>query len=625
MFKNEACKFVYIRTYSKWMEDHNRRESWEDTVNRFINFIIKERGELIPPKVIRKIKEKIFNMEVMPSMRAMWSAGKIAEIENCTMYNCSFLSLKDVTSFAELFYILMCGTGTGYSVENEYISQLPVVSNLTIDKRDIIIIPDSRDGWADSVKQLMNSLYNGTDIDFDYSLIRPKGARLKTMGGRASGPAPLITLHNFVRDIFSKAQGRQLSSLECSDIANQIADSVVVGGVRRSSQIGLSDLNDELMRDAKIYPFPPRRYMSNNSAVYKETPSTVNFLKEWSSLASSGTGERGIFNLESARRNSPDRRNGSFILGANPCSEIMLRDKQFCNLSEVIIRQEDDLDTLMEKFETAVWIGCIQSTFTNFPYLRKEWQYNCEEERLLGVSLTGQMDNSELLSVDVLNALKKKALKVAKHAANKLGTNVPTAITCVKPSGTVSQLVDSSSGVHPRYAKYYIRRYRISSTDPLFYMMRDQGITFFPENGQEFLPKEEVSTWILEFPIKSPEKSITRHEMNAIQQLEWYKKIQINYCEHNTSTTIYVKDSEWFEVGNWVFQNWNIVNGVSFLPFNGGHYKLAPYEEITEVKYEELIKTFKSIDYSQLSKYEMEDNTEGAKMWACSGDKCEIT
>jgi len=624
MFKNPASEFVYIRTYSRWIEEKKRRETWEETVDRFMNFIVKERVDKIPNKVLKKIKEKILNFEVMPSMRAMWSAGNAAKNENVSMYNCAFTAVDKPEAFAESLYILMCGTGLGYSVEKEIIEQFPTIPKIEIDKKETIVIEDSRKGWADSLKYLVNSLFEGKDIDFDYSQLRPKGARLITMGGRSSGPAPLINLHQYIRETFFKAQGRKLTPIECSDIMNQIADSVVVGGVRRSSQISLSDLEDEEMRNAKIWPFPPRRSMSNNSAIYRIKPKAVEFLKEWASLAISGTGERGIFNIETAQKNCPERRKGKYIQGVNPCGEVNLRNKQFCNLSEVVITENDDFDTLLDKVETATWLGVIQSTFTDFPYLSKEWKKNCEEERLLGVSLTGQMDNPIILSVEILKALKRKAQKIAEHASKIMEINNPTAITLVKPSGTVSQLVDSSSGIHTRYAKYYIRRYRISSTDPLLKMIKDQGITVKPENGQEDLKENEISTYVISFPIKSPENAVTRNNLSAIEQLEWYKKIQTNYCEHNASMTVYVKDEEWFEVGNWVYKNWNIVNGISFLPYDGGKYKQAPYEEITEEQYNKLIKSFKTIDYSQLSKYELEDNTEGAKMYNCSGDKCEI-
>ncbi len=624
MFRNQSSEFVYVRTYSHWLEEKKRRETWTETVDRYIQFITEERGDKIPPKVIRKIKDKILNFEVMPSMRALWAAGAAARADNLTMYNCSYARVDSVDSFAESLYILMCGTGDGYSVRKQWVYNLPHVPSINTYNKVPIIIQDSRSGWADSVKILMNSLFFGFDVEFDYTQLRPKGARLITMGGRSSGPAPLINLHSFIRETIIKAQGRKLSTLECSDIRNQVADTVVVGGVRRSSQIAFSDLNDQEMKYAKAWPFHPRRSMANHSAVYESKPTAVEFLKEWSNLASSGTGERGICNLLTAQNTAPKRRNKNLVDGANPCFEILLRNKELCNLSEVIIREDDDLDSLLEKVETAVWIGVIQSSFTYFPYLSKDWKDNCEEERLLGVSLTGQMDNPNILTVDALKALKAKALKVAKHASNKMNINMPTAITCVKPSGTVSQLVDSASGIHTRYAQYYIRRYRISSNDALYKMIKDQGLKLTPENGEENKPESDISTWVVSFPMKAPEGCITRNEMSAIDQLEWYKKIQTNWCEHNASMTVFCKDEDWFEVGNWVYKNWDIVNGISFLPYDGGHYKQAPYEEITKEQYEKMSSEFPIIDYSQLSKYELEDTTEGAKTLACTSGTCEI-
>ena len=618
-------KFVYVRTYSRWLDDKNRRETWEETVNRYINFIIEERGSLIPPKVIKKIREKITNFEVMPSMRALWSAGEAAKNSNICMYNCSALVIDSVDAFAETLYLLCCGTGVGFSIQKEYINKLPIVSKLSFISNGLYEIPDSKEGWAESVRVLMNSLYNGKEIELDYSLIRPAGARLKTMGGRASGPEPLMLLHRFIRDIFFNAQGRKLTSLECHDILNQIAEIVVVGGVRRSSQISLSDLDDQELANAKKWPFPLRRAMSNNSAVYKEKPTAIEFIKEWSEIASSGTGERGIFNLYAAKKNAPERRDKNKIVITNPCAEVVLRDQQCCNLSEVVIRETDDLESLLDKVETATWLGIIQSTFTDFKFLRPKWKENCEEERLLGVSLTGQMDNKELLSEIALKTLKNKVLKIAKHASIKMGINMPSATTTIKPSGTVSQLVNSASGIHPRYSKFYIRRYRISIHDPLFKMIKKQGIKLLPESGQEDLPENKISTWIIEFPIKSPTMSIIRDNVSALDQLEWYKHIAQNWCEHNPSCTIYIKDSEWLEVGNWIYKNWNIVNGISFLPFDGGKYKLAPYEEINEDNYNKLIENFKLIDYTKLSDFEKEDNTEGTKTFTCSGNKCELT
>ncbi len=621
MFKNEVAEFIYKRTYSRWLEEENRREDWPETIERFINFINSERND-IPEKTINKIRKYMLEFAVMPSMRFLWAAGPAAKADNTCIYNCSFAKINSVEAFAECLYILMCGTGFGFSVEQEEVGKLPEIpeisSGLGLKK---IKIEDSKKGWADSVKTLMQSLYEGQNLYFDYSEIRPEGARLMTMGGRASGPQPLIKLHDFIREIMHNAQGRQLTTLEAHDICNQIAEIVVVGGVRRSSQISLSDLKDKDMRHAKEWPYPIKRAMANNSAIYRDKPSAAEFLKEWAALALSGTGERGIFNLESAQHKAPSRRYAPLIQGTNPCGEIMLRDKQFCNLSEVVVRADDNLDTLLDKVETATWLGVIQSSFTDFPYLRKEWKKNCDIEALLGVSLTGQMDNPSILSSEALNALKSRVIRISRKASGLLGTRMPTATTCVKPSGTVSQLVDSASGVHPRWSQYYIRRYRIAARDPLFTMLKKIGMPCNPENGQT---KKDASTWVLDFPVKSPEGCITRKDVTALEQLSHYKNLQHNWCEHNASMTVYVRDDEWFEVGNWVYKNWDIINGVSFLPYDGGHYKLAPYEEIDVHSYERLIKALPRIVYSDLAKYENEDNTQGKQELACNGDKCDI-
>ena len=621
MFKNEVAEFIYKRTYSRWLEKENRREDWPETIERFIGFITEERPD-IPEKTVNKIRKYMMEFAVMPSMRFLWAAGPAAKADNTTIYNCSFAKINTVEAFAECLYILMCGTGFGFSVEQEEIDKLPTVPEIRSGQAlKKIIIEDSKKGWADSVKTLMESLYDGQNIYFDYTEIRLEGARLMTMGGRASGPQPLVKLHDFIRETMHNSQGRQLTSLECHDICNQIAEIVVVGGVRRSSQISLSDLHDTDMRHAKEWPYPIKRAMANNSAIYREKPSAAEFLKEWASLALSGTGERGIFNLEAAQNKAPSRRYAPLIQGTNPCGEIMLRDMEFCNLSEVVVRADDDLDTLLDKVECATWLGVIQSSFTDFPYLRDTWKKNCDKECLLGVSLTGQMDNPSVLSSEALSALKSRVIRISRKASTILGTRMPTATTCVKPSGTVSQLVDSASGVHPRYSQYYIRRYRIAARDPLFTMLKEVGIPCNPENGQT---EDDASTWVLEFPVKSPEGCITRKDVTALDQLSHYKNLQHNWCEHNASMTVYVRDDEWFEVGNWVYKNWDIINGVSFLPYDGGHYKLAPYEEIDVHTYERLIKDLPRIVYSELAKYESEDNTQGKQELACSGDKCDI-
>ena len=621
MFKNEVAEFIYKRTYSRWLEDEARREDWPETIERFIGFIISERPD-IPDKTISKIRKYMTEFGVMPSMRFLWAAGPAAKADNTCIYNCSFAKINSVDAFAECLYVLMCGTGFGFSVEAEEVDKLPEIPEIKSGQGlPKILIEDSKNGWADSVKTLMGSLYEGQNVYFDYSAIRPEGARLLTMGGRASGPQPLVKLHDFIREIMHNAQGRKLTTIEAHDICNQIAEIVVVGGVRRSSQISLSDLDDQDMRHAKEWPFPIKRAMANNSAVFREKPSAADFLVEWGALAKSGTGERGIFNLQAAQNKAPARRYAPKIQGTNPCGEIMLRDMQFCNLSEVVVREDDDLDSLLDKVETATWLGVIQSSFTDFPYLRKEWKKNCDVEALLGVSLTGQMDNHPVLTSEALKALKSRVLRIARKASGILGTKMPAATTCVKPSGTVSQLVDSASGVHPRYSQYYIRRYRIAARDPLFKLMKEAGVPCSPENGQD---AETATTWVLEFPVKSPDDCVTRKDVTALDQLKHYKNLQHNWCEHNASMTVYVRDDEWFEVGNWVYQNWDIINGVSFLPYDGGKYKLAPYEEIDVHTYERLIKEHPLIDYTQLSHYELEDNTQGKSEFACVGDKCEI-
>ena len=621
MFKNEVAEFIYKRTYSRWLDEENRREDWPETIERFISFIISERAD-IPDKTISKIRKYMTKFAVMPSMRFLWAAGPAAKRDNTCIYNCSFAKINCVEAFAECLYVLMCGTGFGFSVEKEEVEKLPDVPEIKSGQGlPRVVIEDSKAGWADSVKTLMNSLYEGQNVYFNYNEIRPEGARLATMGGRASGPQPLVKLHDFIRETMHNAQGRKLTTLEAHDICNQIAEIVVVGGVRRSSQISLSDLDDTEMRHAKEWPFPIKRAMANNSAIFREKPSAADFLVEWGALAKSGTGERGIFNLQAAQAKSPSRRYAPKIQGTNPCGEIMLRDMEFCNLSEVVVREDDDLDSLLDKVETATWLGVIQSSFTDFPYLRKEWKKNCDVEALLGVSLTGQMDNPSVLTSDALKGLKSRVLRISRKASVVLGTKMPAATTCVKPSGTVSQLVDSASGVHPRYSQYYIRRYRISSRDPLFRMMKDKGIKASPEVGQQ---EGNATTWVLEFPVKSPDDCITRKDVTALDQLKHYKNLQHNWCEHNASMTVYVRDDEWFEVGNWVYQNWDIINGVSFLPYDGGKYELAPYEEIDVHSYERLIKTLPLINYTDLSAYEMEDNTQGKAEYACVGDKCEI-
>ena len=657
MFRNAASEFVYVRTYSRWLEEQVRRENWPETVKRYIDFIKKHLGDKIPSKVLRKIEENLLSFSVMPSMRFLWAAGQPAEQDNVTIYNCSFGVISYMEAFAEALYILMCGCGYGFSVENKYVSQLPAVPDQILPNGQSHEVEDSKAGWADSLKVLIAGFYAGQEIEMRYNKVRPAGARLKTMGGRASGPGPLAQLHSFIKETFYKARGRKLTDEECHDMLCEIAQIVVVGGVRRSSEISLSDLNSKLMQNAKTGNFPVRRHMANNSAVYYSKPDIVTFMNEWSSLIASRSGERGIFNLEASRSMAPKRRNAEFIVGTNPCAEIQLRAEEFCNLSEVVTRADDDIDTMLEKIETATWMGIIQACFVNFPYINPNWTKNCQEERLLGVSITGQMDAPQLFTEESLRAYKSRAIKVAKKASSIMEIPMPAAITCVKPSGTVSQLVDSASGLHPRFSKYYIRRYRISGTDPLFRMVRDQGLPVSPENGQrkqdyvkairayeasenkvegmkqaksicpifdlEGWSPDKVNTWVVSFPVAAPKNCITVEDVTAIDQLEHYKRIQKNWCEHNASITVYVRNNEWLKVGDWVYSNWDIVNGISFLPLDDSVYEQPPYEKISKEEYDKMAKTFPKIDYSQLGKYETEDNTEGAKSLACASGICE--
>lgn len=960
-------ELVFYRTYSRWQDSLGRRETWEEAVDRYFSYFEKKFGDKVPAKVFKKARKNALEMGAMPSMRAFWTAGEALDASHVAGYNCCYLAFKDLRSPVELFYILMCGTGVGFSVEKMYIDLMPVVEHQTGSGVGIHVVGDSKEGWSDSLDAGLRAWFNGQDIEFDYSLVRPRGSRLKTMGGRASGPEPLRELHRTVRDIILKAQGRNLKSIEWLDIGNKIAEVVVVGGVRRSSEITFSDLEDNDIRDAKDFSkgsFPISRFMSNNSAVYWEKPDAVTFLREWTALAASGAGERGIFNASNTTSQAPRRKkdnklrcnpcvpgdteiltdsgyraieslvgskvnvwngfewslvepkvtgvnqplvrvtlsdgrslsctpahtwvlwdgtkvdasdlregdrllktqmpvvcgnndqifhgyaqgfisaegmddynkfyvyepkemclprlskncavgvkdslgrtnvvpgfakypkafvpfewsvkpkldwlaglldgdgcvlkeggaqvssiNKTFLLNVQKmlttlgvqskvcvgrpaqyrllpdgnggsakfwcqedwrlcvgatqmqsllslglkterlnftgfvpnrdasrfvevesvetldglhtvfcftenkrhqgtfegivtgnCGEILLRDSQFCNLTEVVVRKGDTFATLTDKVKSAVWLGAMQSCLTDFPYLRPEFKINCEEERLLGVSLTGQMDNPKLLTKERLSDLKSVAIEECEKACSCLGINMSVSITTGKPSGTVSQLVDSASGAHTRFAAFYIRRVRISATDPLCRMLKKFAVPMSPENGQGpektiaeraklmslgrtadeakiLVPdwnENQVDTWVLRFPEKAPEGAMTRHDMTAIDQLEWYKKIRQSWCEHNQSITVYVRDNEWLNVGSWVYDNFEHISGVSFLPYDGGKYEQAPYEEITKSEYLKLKTEFPAIDYSELSGFEIEDNTTGAQTYACTAAGCEI-
>ena len=628
-FRNALSEFVFYRSYSRWIESEGRRETWIETVKRYMDYMRENLKNRLAEEEYNEIHQAILKQEVMPSMRLMWSAGKAGRTTSVSAYNCSFIAPTKTRDFGEIMYLSMCGVGVGFSVEQKNVQKLPQIKPQTGKKPAAYIVEDSKDGWSDALVAGLGAWFSGKDIVFDYSKLRPLGARLKTMGGRSSGPGPLRELIDFTRRKILAKQGKRLHPIDVHDIVCKIGEIVVSGGVRRTALLSLSDLDDSEMRAAKtgqFYLSEPQRSMANNSAVYEEKPSSDVFLDEWIALAKSGTGERGIFNRGGLEKQSPARRwkllkKHAATAGTNPCGEIILRNKEFCNLSEVICRMEDTLETLLRKIRLATIIGTYQAMLTNFPYLSKEWKRNCDEERLLGVSLTGQWDCPVARDVTNLRRLKEEALKINADFSRRFGINQSAAITCVKPSGTVSQLVDASSGMHPRHASYYIRRVRISATDSLFKMLKDQKVPYHPEVGQKL---GEAMTYVLDFPVIAPSGAILRDDLTATQQLEYWKAVKENYTEHNPSVTISVGDGEWITVANWLYQNWEILGGLSFLPREDHVYALAPYEEISEESYKMLAEKFPVIDFSEILLYEKDDETEGAKEAACVGGTCEI-
>ena len=617
--------FIHKSRYAKYY-DGDGRESWEDTVTRFSANIIRD---MVDPATKYQLEQAILGLEVMPSMRSLMTAGPAAERDNTCMYNCSYLAVDDLKSFDEAMFILLCGTGVGFSVERQSITKLPEVPDELFESETNIVVKDSKEGWAKAFRQLIALLYSGEVPTWDVSKVRPAGAPLKTFGGRASGPAPLVDLFNFTIATFKKASGRKLSSVECHDIMCKIGEVVVVGGVRRSAMISLSNLSDDRMRSAKSgswWENNPQRGLANNSVSYTEKPDNLSFMKEWMALVESGSGERGIFNREASKKQAArnGRRDSNYEFGTNPCSEIILRPSQFCNLTECVVRATDTLETLAEKVRLATILGTIQSTFTKFPYLRKQWTDNTAEERLLGVSLTGIMDNPLMTLKNkgldkTLAHLKQVAVETNEKWAALLNIPVAAAITCVKPSGTVSQLVDSSSGIHARHSPYYIRTVRGDNKDPLTQFMKDQGI---PHEPDAFKPDQ---TTVFSFPQKAPDGAVCTKDMTAIEQLEMWLMYQRNWCEHKPSVTINVKGEEWLEVGAFVYKHFDEMSGVSFLPFNEHTYQQAPYQDCGKADYEMLKSVMpERIDWSKLSEYENEDNTSGSQTLACSGDSCEI-
>ncbi|KKS44230.1 MAG: Ribonucleoside-triphosphate reductase [candidate division CPR1 bacterium GW2011_GWA2_42_17] len=636
-FRSSLGEFVYYRSYSRWIDTEGRRETWIETVDRYINFMKENLGKKLKDAEYEEIREGILHQEAMPSMRLLQFSGTAARTTNVCAYNCSFIAPESFRDIAEVMYVSMCGTGAGWAVESQNVQKFPQIKLQTGKTLPVHVIADSKEGWCDAFILGTGTWVSGNDIEFDYSQLRPAGARLKTMGGKSSGPEPLRRLLNFTREKILKRQGKRLTNLNIHDIICMVGDCVVSGGVRRSAMISLSDLDDQEIRDAKkgqFYLNEPQRSLANNSAVYIQKPSTSDFLNEWVALMNSGSGERGIFNRGSLAKTLPERRlkvlkdyfdaSGKTIIGSigtNPCGEIILQSKQFCNLSEVVARKEDDEKSLLRKVRLATILGTYQATLTNFPYLSKEWKEHCEEERLLGVSVTGQWDCGAVRDVKTLQKMKREAIRVNQIYAKRFGINGSTCITCVKPSGTLSQTVDCSSGMHPRYAPYYIRRIRISATDTLFKMLKDQGVPFHPEVGQ---PMESATTYVLEFPVKAPGGSIFRDDLTAIEQLEHWKLLKENYTEHNPSVTVSVGENEWISVANWLYDHWDIIGGLSFLPRDNHVYQLAPYERIDEKTYNELAKRLTHIDFSKIITYEKHDETEVRKELACVAGVCEV-
>ena len=617
--------FIALSRYAKYY-DGKGRETWGDTVQRYMDNVVHPKAG--KDSYVKAIGEAIMNLEVMPSMRAMMTAGPALDRDNTAGYNCSYLPVDDPKSFDEAMYILLCGTGVGFSVERQYVSNLPEVPELFYSDT-VVVVKDSKEGWAKAFRQVLALLWAGEIPKWDVSRVRPAGARLKTFGGRASGPAPLVELFNFAITTFKNAQGRKLSSVECHDLMCFIGQIVVVGGVRRSAMISLSNLSDDRMRHAKSgqwWETASWRALANNSVCYTEKPDMETFMREWTALVESKSGERGIFNREASKKQAEkyDRRDPNYDFGTNPCSEIILRPYQFCNLTECVVRATDTIDDLERKVRLATILGTIQSSYTKFPYLRKVWANNTEEERLLGVSLTGIMDNPLMTTANAglektLEHLRNVAVTTNAEWADRLGIPHSTAISCVKPSGTVSQLVDSASGIHARHSPYYIRTVRGDNKDPLTQFMKDKGVP-----NEPCVMKGDTTT-VFSFPVKSPEGAVTRNDMTAIEQLETWLTYQRHWCEHKPSVTISVRDSEWMEVGAFVYKHFDEMSGVSFLPHSDHTYQQAPYQDCSKEEHDELLSTMpKNIDWSDLSQYESEDNTAGSQTMACSGDTCEI-
>ena len=624
--------FIAKSRYSRYLDDKGRREHWNETVARYFDFMEKhlatKQNYTLTKELRKELENAVVALDVVPSMRAIMTAGPALERQNVAAFNCSYLPIDDPKAFDEAMYILLCGTGVGFSVEQQYVSKLPEVPSQLFDSKTTIVVSDSKEGWAKSLRQLLALLYAGEIPKFDVSRVRPAGARLKTFGGRASGPGPLEELYKFCIAKFKGAAGRRLSSIECHDILCKIGEVVVVGGVRRSAMISLSDLSDDKMAHAKAgnwWDGQGQRALANNSATYSETPSIGQFMREWTSIYESHSGERGIFNREASQKQAAKngRRDSSYAFGTNPCSEIILRPYQFCNLSSCIIRSSDDIDSISRKIRLATILGTFQASLTDFPYLRKIWQKNTEEEALLGVSMTGICDNTLLNNPDDadlparLEKLRDLAVATNAEFSNAIGINQSVAVTAIKPEGTVSQLCSTASGIHPQHSKYYIRRVRADNKDPLTQFMIQAGFVAEP------CVMKPDSTTVFSFPVAVADGALLREDLTAIQHLRLWLLFQRHYCEHKPSVTISVKEDEWMDVGAWTFKHFDEVTGVSFLPMDGGTYKQAPYEECSEDTYRQLkMLVPETVDWDNFKEYD--DNVEGAQMLSCTAGGCSI-
>ncbi len=627
-FDTSYQEFIFYQFYSRWRDDLGRRETWVETIDRYMDYMKENLGDKLSDKEYQEVKEAMLNREICPSMRLLWSSGKACRNSNVTAYNCSYIAPRSWRDLSEIMYLSMCGAGVGFSVEPENVEKFPQIKKQTGKKLKSIVVEDSKVGWCEAFVAACAAWEQGYDMDIDYSKVRPAGARLETMGGRASGPAPLEELMKFTRKKILARQNRRLTTLDLHDIICQIGLIVVAGGVRRSALISLSALDDADMRDAKRGTFwqtEGQRSMANNSAVYEVKPTAEEFLNEWTALVKAKSGERGIFNRGGLEKQVPKRRweklKSAVQPGVNPCGEIYLQSKQFCNLTSIVVRPKDNIESLTRKMRLATILGTYQATLTNFEYLSKKWKENCEEEQLLGVSITGYYDNKIVRQDEALSALRQEAIETNKKYAKRFGKNPSTAITCVKPHGNSGQLLGVGSGMHPWFTPYFIRRVRISATDPLLKLARDQGIPIKPEIGYS---TSNASTMVLEFPIKAPEGAITVKDVSALDLLNEWKRLKLHFTEHNPSATIYIADSEWIAVANFIYENWDIIGGLSFLPRTDHVYPLAPYEAITKEQYEEMASQLPDIDFSQLILYEKEDETTGSKELACAGGVCEV-